>query len=164
MIKRILSLLSVGCLLFAIGCSSTPKDDEAGLDGEGADITEQPLSFDPMGSDSGTIAGLNTVYFDYDSSNLGERAKQMLSENIAWINSHPNVTIQVEGHTDSRGSNEYNLTLGERRANAVVTYMQGQGVDGSRLSVISYGEEKLQAVGDSDSDHAKNRRANFVPR
>lgn len=163
MIKRILSLLSVGCLLFAIGCSSKPKD-EAGLDGEGADITEQPLSFDPMGSDSGTIAGLSTVYFTYDSSTLNDSAKQTLSANAEWINSHPNVTVQLEGHTDSRGSNEYNLTLGERRANAVMTYLQGMGVDGSRMSVISYGEEKLQAVGDSDSDHSKNRRVNFVPR
>jgi peptidoglycan-associated lipoprotein len=152
-------------LLLVVGCSKKVNPDGGvdGLAGDGSDISERPLAFDPMGSDSGTIAGLNTVNFDYDSTTLTAETKNKLAANAEWIKNNPTVNIQIEGHCDSRGSNEYNLTLGERRANAVKVYLQGLGVDSSRLSVISYGEEKLLSMGDSEADHSKNRRANFVP-
>ena len=72
-------------------------------------------------------------------------------------------TIQIEGHCDSRGSVEYNLALGERRAKAVKAYMGSLGIDSKRMTIISYGEEKPIATGDSEDAYAKNRRANFVP-
>lgn len=157
-------ILGALALTLAVGCSSKKKSEDDGLNGEGADIVEQPLSFDPMGSDSGTIAGLSTVYFEYDSATLTESAKQSLSANAQWLASNANASMSIEGHTDTRGSNEYNLTLGERRAQQVKNYLEQMGVSPARLSVISYGEEKLMSMGDNNSDHAKNRRANFVPR
>jgi peptidoglycan-associated lipoprotein len=154
-------------LVFVVACSSKKKADDAGTAGDGmnsaADIAEKPIIFDPLGSDSGNISGLRTVNFAYDSQNLDAEAKQVLGSNAEWMKSNPNAKMQIEGHCDSRGSNEYNLTLGERRANTVKTYLQGQGVDAARLSVISYGEEKPLATGENDADYAKNRRANFVP-
>jgi peptidoglycan-associated lipoprotein len=76
---------------------------------------------------------------------------------------NPNVNVQIEGHCDARGSIEYNIALGERRANAVKNYMTSLGIPGDRLSVISYGKEKPLNQGDSESAYAANRRANFVP-
>lgn len=168
MIKNIIAMLL--SIVFVVACSSSkkPTDESANLnDGSaqnnGADITTKPIAFDPLGSDSGTIAGLSTVHFGYDSPSLTEETKNMLKQNAEWMKSHPNAKLQIEGHCDSRGSNEYNLTLGERRANTVKSFMQGLGVDAARMSVISYGEEKPIAMGDTEADYAKNRRANFVP-
>lgn len=164
MLKKILVLgLS---LVFVVACSSKKKTDEADLAGagvNGADIAEKPIMFDPLGSDSGNISGLNTIRFEYDSPALSAEAKKILAANAEWMKSNSNAKIQIEGHCDSRGSNEYNITLGERRANSVKTFLQGLGVDAARLSVISYGEEKPLALGENEADYAKNRRANFVP-
>jgi peptidoglycan-associated lipoprotein len=86
-----------------------------------------------------------------------------LKQNAEWIKSNAAVSVQIEGHCDQRGTIEYNLALGERRAQTVRSYLIGLGVPSGRLNIISYGEEKLIAKGDSESDHSKNRRANFVP-
>jgi peptidoglycan-associated lipoprotein len=87
----------------------------------------------------------------------------VLSNNAEWIRTNANVTVQIEGHSDSRGSVEYNLALGERRAKSVKSYLTSLGIDSKRLTIISYGEEKPLALGDAEADYAKNRRANFVP-
>ncbi len=162
-------------ILFVASCASKPKetgtDGTAAGAGAGAESTEnqQPvlaekeINFDPQGSDSGKIGGLNTVYFEYDQARLTKDAQRKLSENADWIKKNSNATIQIEGHTDERGSVEYNLSLGERRAKSVKTYLEGLGVDSKRLTIISYGEEKPVSTGDSESVWTKNRRANFVP-
>lgn len=155
-------IILFAALLVVTGCSKKKAEDNL-AGGDTSDITSQPLAFDPMGSDSGGIAGLNSIHFDYDSTTLTADAKGKLAQNAEWIKSHAGTVVQIEGHCDARGSNEYNLTLGERRANAVKSYLQGLGVDAGQMSVISYGEEKLIAMGDTEADHGKNRRANFVP-
>lgn len=116
-----------------------------------------------MGSDSGNIAGLQTVNFDYDSATLSTETRKILADNAEWIRTNSAVTVQIEGHCDARGSVEYNLALGERRAKAVKSYLVSLGVDSKRMTIISYGEEKPLMTGDSESDYARNRRANFVP-
>lgn len=121
------------------------------------------MNFDPEGSDSGKIPGLNTVNFDYDQSNLTNKARTLLKENANWIKDNTDVVVQIEGHCDVRGSVEYNLALGERRAKSVKNYMVSLGVDPKRLTIISYGEEKTIDNGSSDEAHSRNRRANFVP-
>lgn len=157
--------------LSLISCSSKKKDaaetevsagsgDESGED---SNTSEKSITFNPDGSDSGSISGLTTVNFDYDKSTLTAAARQQLSQNADWIKTHTEANVQIEGHCDEHGSIEYNLALGERRAQAVKKYLVSLGVDSKRLSIISYGEEKLLATGDSDSIHAKNRRANFLP-
>jgi peptidoglycan-associated lipoprotein len=127
------------------------------------EIQDKSNAFDPQGSDSGKIDGLNTVHFGYDQASLTAETKKTLASNAEWIKGHTNVTVQIEGHTDARGSVEYNLSLGERRAKAVKSYLEGLGVESKRMTIISYGEEKPIAHGDSESAYAQNRRANFVP-
>jgi peptidoglycan-associated lipoprotein len=154
---------------FAISCASKKKaDDQAGgLDGGAGSgdvtISQEPMNFNPQGSDSGQINGLTTVNFPYDSSTLDGRARETLKANTSWMGQNAKVSVQIEGHCDMRGSVEYNLALGERRAKAVKDYMVGLGADEKRLSIVSYGKEKMIDLGDTESAHAKNRRANFVP-
>ena len=149
-------------------CTKAKKADgeagvEAGMSDAGPQVTDQDMAFDREGSDGGKISGLNTIFFEYDQARLSESAKSTLKGNADWIRANPNVTIQIEGHTDSRGSTEYNLSLGERRAKSVRQYLEGLGVESRRLTIISYGEEKPLAQGDNESAWSKNRRANFVP-
>jgi peptidoglycan-associated lipoprotein len=167
MYRRII-LAAFGVMLVA-SCASKQKkasDADATAGGAGGDapvIAEKEMSFDPQGSDSGKISGLGTVYFEYDQARLTDTARKQLSANAEWIKSNPGSTIQVEGHTDKRGSIEYNLSLGERRARSVKAYLATLGVEGNRLTIISFGEEKPLDASDSEGAFAKNRRANFVP-
>lgn len=155
--------------LFIFGCKGRDKTsaDTANSLGGGGDIStpveSTPMNFSSEGSDSGKIAGLSTVFFEYDKATLSQSARDVLKANAEWMKKNAGVKIQIEGHCDNRGSIEYNLALGERRANTVRTYLTSIGVAASRLSVISYGEEKPMVSGDSDASWNKNRRANFVP-
>lgn len=167
--SRILKLMVISAL-FIVGCkgkqTSSDVDQAPSISNQttqGPQLENQPLGFDTAGSDSGNISGLKTIYFPYDQSTLDEQAKKDLQGNVAWMKSKPGVRMQIEGHCDNRGTIEYNLALGERRANAVKSYMQSLGVAADMLSTISYGEERPLVQGDSDSAWAKNRRANFVP-
>ncbi len=158
-------------LIFAFGaCSSKKKaeDNQAPLEStvtepQAPAIESTPMNFDATGSDSGKIEGLQTVFFDYDKTALSADAKKRLQGNADWMKAHANTRMQIEGHCDARGSIEYNLSLGERRAQSVKVYMTGLGIPAARISVISYGKEKPLATGDSEADYAKNRRANFAP-
>lgn len=143
-------------------CSSDEKKVETG-DVEGDPSIVVSKDFDPTGSDSGKIQGLQTVNFEYDKSRLTSEARKALAGNAEWIRNKKNVTVQVEGHCDSRGSVEYNLALGERRAKSVKNYLVSLGVQANRLTIISYGKEKPIDSSDSEDAFNKNRRANFVP-
>ena len=107
---------------------------------------------------------LETVYFGYDTADLSDSARDTLSQNVRWMKEHPNRDVILEGHTDSRGSVEYNLALGERRAKSVKQYLIQLGIEKGRLDVLSYGEEKPAAYGDSASAYRKNRRVEFAPK
>lgn len=149
------------------GCSKPKKTETEGTANAGGStapvIADKPIGFDAQGSDSGKIAGLNSVNFEYDQARLTNEARKKLGENAEWIKGHPGITVQIEGHTDERGSVEYNLSLGERRAKSVKSYLESLGVEGKRMTIISYGEEKPLDPGHDDGAWAKNRRANFVP-
>src|SRR3954465_15898839 len=140
-----------------------PPGDVSSPTADAGQVSDRDIGFDAQGSDSGKIDGLNTIYFDYDKAALSSDSKSKLSQNAEWIKGHPNVTVQIEGHTDERGSVEYNLALGERRAKSVQAYLRNLGVDNKRMSIMSYGEEKPIAQGSDESAWSKNRRANFVP-
>ncbi|UOE99848.1 peptidoglycan-associated lipoprotein Pal [Bdellovibrio reynosensis] len=163
---RKLALGLVACALVA-GCKGKQTQSDQAIEtlptGGSTQIDTAPLAYDAMGSDSGKIDGLVSVFFGYDKSNLDAQAKKDIATNVQWMKSHPNVKVQVEGHTDSRGTIEYNVALGERRANAVKAYMASLGIASDRLSVISYGKEKPLEMGETEAAWAKNRRANFVP-
>jgi peptidoglycan-associated lipoprotein len=101
----------------------------------------------------------DTVLFDYDSSSLSDDAKATLSAQAAFLSANPSVTILVQGHCDERGTREYNLALGERRASSARDYLVAQGVDSARIKIISYGKERPAFIGSNPYAYSKNRRA-----
>lgn len=113
-------------------------------------------------SDSGRAMGLQTVHFGYDSYTLDDANKAVLQANTQILKMKPSLKIQVEGHCDMRGGIQYNLALGEKRANAVRKFLQDQGIAEKRVSIISFGKEKLLDTSESEAAHAKNRRGTFV--
>jgi peptidoglycan-associated lipoprotein len=159
------TLAVVAALILTSACGSKKKaGDGVAVDGNpDAGIAAKEMAFDAAGSDSGTIAGLSTIYFDYDQASINTNSRKTLAANAEWIKSNTNVALQIEGHCDARGTVEYNIALGERRALSVKNYLVSLGVDGKRLSVISYGKERPMAQGDTEDAYTKNRRANFVP-
>ena len=118
-----------------------------------ADMTQEGLA---------NYAGA-TVHFDYDSSELTAAARSTLEKQAEWMGAN-NLTISVEGHADERGTREYNLALGERRAVSVKNYLVALGVSGNRLETISYGKERPVAVGNDESAWSQNRRGSSVVR
>jgi peptidoglycan-associated lipoprotein len=159
------SFAMVALMVALASCSSNKKKDEAPAEAPSStsEVANKDMSANPSGSDSGTIEGLVTIHFDYDKATLGGEAKKELQGNAKWIKEHKNVSLQIEGHCDERGSIEYNLALGERRAKAVRSYLTSLGIDAKRLNIISYGKERPISQGDSEEAMRKNRRANFVP-
>ncbi len=107
-------------------------------------------------------SALEKVYFDYDASGLSDQARATLAKNVDMMHRNSTVTVQIEGNCDERGSSEYNLALGERRAKTAMQYMVTMGIPGKRLSVISYGKEKPADPGHDEAAWAKNRRDEFV--
>tara|TARA_B100001123_G_C14771919_1_gene813061 strand:- start:107 stop:580 length:474 start_codon:yes stop_codon:yes gene_type:complete len=99
------------------------------------------------------------IYFDYDSYLLSSMAEGTLDLQVTWMDQNPSKYILVEGHCDERGTREYNLALGERRANAVREYLVSMGIDESRLNVVSYGKERPDVEGSYDDAWSKNRRS-----
>ncbi|RMG49116.1 MAG: peptidoglycan-associated lipoprotein Pal [Acidobacteria bacterium] len=145
--------------------ANSPAGEELGAEGFGEGLVaaaplEEPLE-EPEDLEAAVEANLKTVYFDLDSSALDEEAKRILEENARWLLAHPEVRIVVEGHCDERGTVEYNLELGQRRARAVREYLIRLGVDGDRIGTISYGELRPADPGHGESAWARNRRAEF---
>lgn len=102
------------------------------------------------------------VFFGYDSFDISTESKKVLDTQVAWLKSDEKIKITIEGHCDERGTREYNLALGERRAESVKQYLIAQGVNLNRISVISYGKERPAFMGASEETFAKNRRAVVV--
>jgi peptidoglycan-associated lipoprotein len=103
------------------------------------------------------------IYYAYDQSSLSGEGKAAAEVIARFLQDFPEVTLRVEGHADERGTNEYNLALGERRAQSVQQYLASYGIDAGRVSVLSYGEEKPASEGKDESAWSMNRRAEFAP-
>ena len=101
----------------------------------------------------------STVYFDYDQSSLTSEAQATLDRQAAFLKASPSFRLVIEGHCDERGTREYNLALGDRRASAVRDYLVAKGINASRLSTISYGKERPSVGGSNDTSYALNRRS-----
>jgi peptidoglycan-associated lipoprotein len=147
------TVLSTGCSLFGGG------EEEDATAGSGFD------SGPSMGDESGmpvSVPELEAVYFDYDRSTVREDQKGTLRNNSQQINSHAEwATVVIEGHCDERGSEEYNLALGERRATAVKSYLANLGIPDGRMDTVSFGESKPGVQGHDESAWKWNRRAEF---
>ena len=102
------------------------------------------------------------IYFDYDAYTLSEPAKRILDEKVAFLKRFPKAKVTVEGHCDERGTTEYNLALGERRANSAVQYISNSGASRTNLTTLSYGKERPATTGHDEASWAKNRRDHFV--
>lgn len=112
-----------------------------------------------------TLPDVRVVYFDFDKSNIRSEFYDVLNLHAAYLIANPNARVVLEGHTDERGTREYNVALGERRGQAVQRYLSLQGVSGSQLEVVSYGEERpVVRAAQNSADHSKNRRVVFVYR
>ena len=101
----------------------------------------------------------STVYFDYDQSTLTAEAQATLDKQAAFLKASPSFKITIEGHCDERGTREYNLALGDRRASAVRDYLVAKGINASRLSTISYGKERPSVGGSNETSYSLNRRS-----
>ena len=157
--RRITLVFGIATMIVVAGCSSSQKKDEGG------GVPTAPAADENItlgDSDSGKAMGLQTVHFPYDSFVFDESAKGTLSSNATILKDKTNLKIQIEGHCDQRGGIQYNIALGEKRANATRKYLQDMGIAGDRMTVISFGKEKPLDTGTSEEAYAKNRRANFV--
>ncbi len=162
-------LISSLVVLFVASCATKPKDsaDASGSGSTSADsavedgtITETAGSGIVSGSQEDLIVNVgDRVYFGYDSSDLDSDALELLQDQVAWLKQNSNVSVTIEGHCDERGTREYNLALGEKRAQAVKNYLIGLGISPDRVSTISYGKERPAVVGSNDGAWAQNRRS-----
>lgn len=167
---RLLSIASVGLAALALAaCSTTPTKGPAGAGaaaGTGADNGASASGMNGSGSmsESALYAGKptaedSTVYFDFDSFMVKPEYRPMLKKNSDFLEANTQRHVVVEGNTDARGSREYNIALGERRANAVRDVLLANGVSSDQVTVVSYGEERPAVEGTGESVWAKNRRA-----
>jgi peptidoglycan-associated lipoprotein len=161
-------LMMAVALAWLAGCASSDeapgsaaKGGAAGAHG-GAGISSSELKggqAQPGTQQDLEVSVGDRVFFDYDSSVLSPTATQTLDKQAAWLKRYPNVIVTIEGHTDERGTREYNLALGDRRANTVKNYLVALQVPSDRLLTISYGEERPVDPGHDEAAWAKNRRA-----
>lgn len=160
--------------LIASGCSSKKKgSDLEGQGGAGTGLSDESLGGSGGGGSlalaqsgrgvAGDTGPLHDIYFNYDSFELDETSRQTLQENAAWLKDHPTVRVEVEGHCDDRGTVEYNLALGAKRAAAAKNYLVDLGISRDRMTTISYGEELPICQEATEDCWSRNRRAHFVP-
>ncbi len=156
-------------VLFVAACATKPKDEGessgSGSSSSGDSVSEGTIT---ETSGSGIVAGSqedlivnvgDRVFFGYDSSDLDSDALELLQDQVAWLKQNSGVSVTIEGHCDERGTREYNLALGEKRAQAVKNYLIGLGINPDRVSTISYGKERPAVVGSNDGAWAQNRRS-----
>lgn len=166
-------IVLVFCLALAGGCakkvSSTPAGGTvagsgdsglSGQDGLSAEELERQRLME-MQRQAIEKIGADKIYFAFDSNELSQESRQILTEKAELLKANPALNLLIEGHCDERGTNEYNLALGERRARAAYEFLVLLGVSSSRLSIISYGEEYPAVQGSNEAAWAKNRRDEF---
>ncbi len=143
-IVRMIAVLSVALLVTGCACRSKkvgPGDENVPVPGEGSVLKD--------------------VNFAFDSYALDATSKSILTSNVIWLKANANAKVQIEGHCDERGTNEYNMALGSRRANAAMEFMRSLGIPADRMSTVSYGEELPLDPRHNEEAWAKNRRDHF---
>lgn len=186
MIRMVWPLVFV--LLLALGgCATAPQTDEPDEDvaeEDEAERDEERARDEDEGEDADTMAaedcpptcdfardaiddpsGLlaeRTIYFEFDSSDVEQEYMEIIERHAAYLSQHPDMAVRLEGHTDERGSREYNIGLGDRRANAVQDLLQAYGTDSDQTRTISYGEEMPAEQGSNEDAWSKNRRVELV--
>jgi peptidoglycan-associated lipoprotein len=164
MLARFLMIFAVMFVVSA--CEST---DDAAMEEQATVGTEQSTALNDIygdgqqGAAPGTQADFvvnvgDRIFFGYDQYDLTQEARDTLGRQATWLNQYSNLRVTVEGHADERGTREYNLALGERRANSVKNYLVALGVDAGRVTTVSYGKERPAVPGSNETSWAQNRR------
>ena len=166
-LNKVLKGLMLALPVMAIAACSSNKN--ASNDGsEGGMLNGAGTGMDANGSgnmsseEQARLQMNNIVYFDLDKYDIRSDFAAMLDAHANFLRSNPSYKVTVEGHADERGTPEYNISLGERRANAVKMYLQGKGVSADQISIVSYGKEKPAVLGHDEAAYSKNRRAVLV--
>jgi peptidoglycan-associated lipoprotein len=159
-----ISFVAITYALLLAACGGNVQDEGAGGAGTGVETGgvsgAQGLSGQELGADGYPLT--TRIFFAFDSSRIDDNSRETLETNASYLSAHPDVKVKLEGHCDERGTREYNLALGERRAKAAADLMKVLGIDGSRISTVSYGEEKPLVDGHDEAAWAKNRRVEIV--
>ncbi|QYJ84890.1 peptidoglycan-associated lipoprotein Pal [Shewanella mesophila] len=177
-LNKLFKAMLVALPIMAISaCSSTSESETDATSSMGGSESSEMTS--GSGVETGGVAPILTpeeqqrikyqelrkehiIYFDFDRSSVSSEFSEVLNAHGDYLVEHPNVRVMIEGHADERGTPEYNIALGERRAKAVAKYLQSMGVLPSQMSIVSYGEEKPLDFSRTDDGFAKNRRAVLV--
>ena len=171
---RVLSLCMPLALLLAGGCATQSKNDEATSSQSSASSPSSTSSPTQTGAASsramrGVVtrdaAGKPTnrsVYYDFDQSSLSAADRKLVEAHAQYLRQHPDMKVRIEGNADERGSKEYNLALGQRRAETVTKAMEILGINEQRVEAVSYGEEKPKATGHDENAWAENRRSDIL--
>lgn len=162
--------LTIFAATLLLAACATPSEESGGTTGAGTTATTSTttaptttISGPTPGSQEHLVVNVgDRVFFDLDKSDLSPEAQATAEALAVWMSSYPASTIGIEGHADERGTREYNLALGERRASSVQDYLVALGVSPNRLSTISYGKERPAVLGSNEGSWAQNRRGVFV--
>lgn len=173
-LNKVLKGLAIALPMFTLAaCSSSDSTDSSvasetntGSTTEQSTVVTSPVEQEPVLSEqelrSQQLRQEQTIYFKFDNAEIQPDYQDMLTAHAEYLRDNAAVKVIVEGHADERGTPEYNIALGERRANAVAKYLQALGVSASQISIVSYGEEKPLVLGHTEADYAKNRRSVLV--
>ena len=166
------ALAIVASSLLLVGCSGTggtrsEADGGAAVEEGGSGAMTSGASRGGAWSgnpldDPASLTSTRVIYFEFDQSTIRSEFIDVLRAHAAYLNANRSTTMRIEGHADERGSREYNIGLGERRANAVRNFLEAEGVSPAQLNILSYGEERPVAVGHDEVSWAENRRAELV--
>ena len=158
--RRLLEVLLISFVVLGLAACSgiKKKGEEDAAGGDGSSSSEMPLS----GDDAQGMLSKRVIYFEFDSSVVQQEYKEVLAAHAENVAAHPDISIVLEGHADERGTREYNIALGERRAKAVQQLLTVQGVAQKQLQVISFGEERPVALGHDESAWSLNRRVELL--
>lgn len=154
--SRMRFLIVAAALPLLAACGSNPEPAPLGTPGGPEGIGRS--RFGPGSQQDLAATAGDRVFFAYDRSDISPEAQQILERQAQWLKRYPNVGVTIEGHTDERGTREYNLALGERRAQAVKNVLTALGIPASRLSTISYGKERPEIPHSDEQSYAQNRR------
>ncbi|OON38909.1 peptidoglycan-associated lipoprotein [Izhakiella australiensis] len=168
-LNKVLKGFMLALPVIAVAACSSHKNnnnDQSGMGADGANgsgMTNGDMSSSEQARlQMQQLQRNNIVYFGLDKYGVTPEYMQVLDQHAAFLRSNPSYKVTIEGHADERGTPEYNIALGERRANAVKMYLQGKGVAADQMSIVSYGKEKPAVLGHDEAAYAKNRRAVLV--
>jgi peptidoglycan-associated lipoprotein len=161
--KKLAAMLIATSLVAVAGCTKKEKPQDLPpppVGAEGPSTPPAPAGTTP-GSQADFIASVSAdrIFFDTDKYDVDAEDQAVLSSQAAWLTRNGNVRVTIEGHADERGTRDYNIALGARRANAAKNALAALGIDPARISTVSYGKERPEALGSTEADWARNRRA-----